>query len=1007
MDGCGSIDTRINGNISNGMRLDRIIGGRIRWLRCQHVCVRLSAMGIALGAVGRGVRRAPVALVHLAERLVIRLIVMVAWPFRTPSRMLWLAWMVGFFAVGQAQSAVADDLIVSPNPPDGAQPTPYEAVSLASYSLPVFLSDSHHGAPYVQETMWNMVNAVGNVLLYLTFSLIRGAIACMQWMLQLNIYQENKVAIDNAVLGLANQIFWPLFGATLAIAGVAMYARMKREGGGSIFNDAVWCIAASVLAVTFAGIPGSENHYTAQQQQQCQVSGVCPNVSALGPSTVMSDLDDLRRLIGVGAIKGFASSSDASKSAAGFPAVQYGTGSGTDPTQLDLSGVNAVRKLADSMWNVYAVTPWCYAMFNSVTACGYDSGTGTGEGAHYLLRDATWTERTRYFDRNQADGDHGDQATCPAEWAESGTGETSHAQCDWIRGQSFGRLGMVVLVTFVSIPMALLLLALVLYGVMAIVGFILLLLVGLLFLLGWMIPGRMRQIGVRWFETVLASLLQSVIITTVLGAVMVLGGILNKGIPTYGYFMVVLLHFAVFIAAFKMRGHFENITQMSSPTSTSPVSQYMAMKTLSALGRAGRSVRRTPGQVVGAGKGASRYVRDSLHKDSGLAPLRSHTPPFKANTGNRLPTTPMAGSVRPGGRRGGGSGGGTGPGSGSRDSASTGPSRSTGGKPLSLEKKKSQAARDASSAAQLAAPGGRTSATPPRGSGAGALSTAAAGAAGLAGAATASSTTAAGTTTRSGADGAGDRSGSPRTESGARGSSVMGRFAPTRSLKPVSSSMQTGTPGLRGTAAAARSNPPLAATSTTGPRSASSSRTPGLPPPTGQPSASRTTPATGQPSASRTTPRSGQPSAGRTAPATGQPSVGRATPTTPAPRDPYRPSRSQPPPTPQNTPVEPPPTTKPQPSTGTPPRRRGSDPNPTERRSVPPTTSSTPPLATPPRQSQPRSSQTASSPPSVTPSGTPSGTSRQPRPRGTGPWRSQPRSDGRHHRDGDTGGDKS
>lgn len=963
-------------------------------------------MGIALGAVGRGVRRAPVALVHLAERVVIRLMVTVAWPFRTPSRMLWLAWMVGFFAVGQAQSAVADDLIVSPSPPDGAQPTPFEAVSLASYSLPVFLSESHHGAPYVQETMWNMVNAVGNVLLYLTFSLIRGAIACMQWMLQLNIYQENKVAIDNAVLGLANQIFWPLFGATLAIAGVAMYARMKREGGGSIFNDAVWCIAASVLAVTFAGIPGSENHYTAQQQQQCQVSGVCPNVSALGPSTVMSDLDDLRRLIGVGAIKGFADSSDTSKSAAGFPAVQYGSGSGTDPTQLDLSGVNAVRKLADSMWNVYAVTPWCYAMFNSVTACGHDSGTRTGEGAHYLLRDATWTERTRYFDRNQADGDHGDQATCPAEWAEAGTGETSHAQCDWIRGQSFGRLGMVVLVTFVSIPMALLLLALVLYGVMAIVGFILLLLVGLLFLLGWMIPGRMRQIGVRWFETVLASLLQSVIITTVLGAVMVLGGILNKGIPTYGYFMVVLLHFAVFIAAFKMRGHFENITQMSSPTSTSPVSQYMAMKTLSALGRAGRSVRRTPGQVVGAGKGASRYVRDSLHKDSGLAPLRSHTPPFKANAGNRLPTAPMPGSVRPGGQRRGGAAAGTGPGSSA--SGSTGPNRAGGGKPPLLEKKRSQATRDASSAAQLAAPSGRTVGTSPGGSTVGGMNGASAGASALAGDATRGRTTAGRT------NGVGDPRGSEEPRSGARSSSVMGRFAPTRSLKPVSSSMPTGTAGRRGTAAASRTNPPLSVASTTGPRPVGGGRTPGVPRATGNPPASRTTPATGQPPA------------GRTTPATGQPSVGKSTPTTPATRDPYRPSRSLRSPTPENTSVEQTPA-RPHPVAGTPPwRRRESDRNSTTPRSVPPTTSPNPPPATAPRPSQPRSAQpptpSSNPPPAMpprrsqsrsaqppTPSSPPPPVTppRQPRERGTGPWRSQPRSDGRHRRDGDTGGDKS
>ena len=50
--------------------------------------------------------------------------------------------------------------------------------------------------------------------------------------------------------------------------------------------------------------------------------------------------------------------------------------------------------------------------------------------------------------------------------------------------------------------------------------------VGLLF---WMIPGRPRQIGIRWFEALIGCLLQSVIITALLGAVMVLGGLFSLG----------------------------------------------------------------------------------------------------------------------------------------------------------------------------------------------------------------------------------------------------------------------------------------------------------------------------------------------------------------------------------------------------------------------------------------------------------------------------------------------
>ena len=595
---------------------------------------------------GRSVVRRQLARVRsAAEWLVIRLIVTVVWPFRSTRRLLMLAWLVGFFAVGQASVASAD-IITGPGTPDGAALNPFEEVPVSNYSLLITLSDSHHGVPYVEQTMWNLVGAVSNVLMYLTLSLIKGAIVCMQWMLQLNLYRENQNQIDSAVLGLANQIFWPLFATTLVIAGATMYARKNREGGGSIVNDFVWIIAASTLAVTFAGIPGSERQYTPEQQKACQEMGECPVINSFGPSALLGDLDDLRRLLATGVIKGYSDNSAVSASSAGFPDVAYSNASGgSSSVTLGRGEVDAVRKLADSMWNVYAVTPWCYSQFNSLTACANKAVGGIGEGAHFLRQDDVYRTRIEFLNANPDDGgDAGPTPQCPSEWTDVPGQAVSAGQCDWIRGQSFGRLGTVVLLTFVTIPLALLLFALVMYGVMAIVGFLLLILVGLLFLLGWMIPGRMRQIGVRWFETLLASLIQSVIITAVLGAVMVLGAILNTAIPTYGYFVVVLLNFAVFLAAFKIRGHFETITQMGSPTSSSPISQYAAMKAISGATRLGQATAALPGRVLGGGRravgGAASYVRETqaaraAQTASQLAPLR----PKERSRGDRQNTT--------------------------------------------------------------------------------------------------------------------------------------------------------------------------------------------------------------------------------------------------------------------------------------------------------------------------------------------------------------------------------
>ena len=203
---------------------------------------------------------------------------------------------------------------------------------------------------------------------------------------------------------------------------------------------------------------------------------------------------------------------------------------------------------------------------------------------------------------------------CPAEY---------QSNCDWVRGQSFGRLGGALFMLVISIPLAVMLLALVVFGIMAVVGFLLLLLVGLIFLLFWMIPGRMRSIGMRWFEALLGTLLQAIIITALLGGVMVLAGIFNAALNKYGLFMVGLLNVATMAMVFKVRGMFENMTGFASPAGGGAISGYAAMKLTAGISRGLKGLAKggaatagsTGNKVMDGVGGAYRQVTD---RNSGL-----------------------------------------------------------------------------------------------------------------------------------------------------------------------------------------------------------------------------------------------------------------------------------------------------------------------------------------------------------------------------------------------------
>ena len=495
-----------------------------------------------------------------------------SWTFRSRWRMLVGAWLTGFFWIGQATAAVADDgLINGPDLGTAGGQTVFEQYGPDRFSLYLGLSDSNHGAPYVTESMWNILRAIESALMYLIGALARGAITSMQSMLNLQLYSDNSAQIDATVRALAAQVFWPLFGATMAIGALSAYGRMKREGGGSLFTDASWLVAASIFAGAFA----------------------------LAPSKVMLDLDNARTAIADAAMTGYAANGTQGPSAAGFPTAN-----------LPHDQAGASRQLADAMWNVYVVTPWCYVNFDSMTIC-------KDVGHDYITGDARWNGLVDWMGgKNGGNSDDKDGAYCPPELNE---------HCDWIRGQSFGRLGATLFVVLVTIPLVVMLLVLVLYGIMAIVGFLLLILIGVFFVLGWMIPGRPRQMGVRWFEEVLGALIQSVVVTAVLGSVMVLDAILNAKIPSYGFFMVGLLNLATFVVGFRMRGRLENITGLGAGGSASPFSGYMAMRALGGIGKGAFKMTRgtikagvtaTPilaGAAMGMGRAGGQLVAAGAH----------------------------------------------------------------------------------------------------------------------------------------------------------------------------------------------------------------------------------------------------------------------------------------------------------------------------------------------------------------------------------------------------------
>lgn len=164
-----------------------------------------------------------------------------------------------------------------------------------------------------------------------------------------------------------------------------------------------------------------------------------------------------------------------------------------------------------------------------------------GAGHHALANDDTWKGWMQQLDNGSS----------PAVFKDKG---------DYIRGQDMTRTGVLLLLALVTIPLSYMLLRLVIAGLIAVVGLLLMLVVGLLFLTFWPIEGWFRKVGTQYWVYTLGLLLQGLFITVTISGVMVVSTIIATQTAQYGFFLVALLNVALLYAAVKARSWLEMLT---------------------------------------------------------------------------------------------------------------------------------------------------------------------------------------------------------------------------------------------------------------------------------------------------------------------------------------------------------------------------------------------------------------------------------------------------------------
>lgn len=429
-----------------------------------------------------------------------------------------------------------------------------------------------------------ILNAYANMIMLAIVAITRGAISVGWWLFSLTDIKDVSDATTGIITSSSAALTSWLLPAALAFGAVVAYARHRGSREGGAFSQVLWLVAAGVLAISFT------------TSASMWVNGV-DSARQLGATAVM---DASSRAI----------TSDNSEPFA-MPAPSYDRGSQRD---------KLLRQSADATWRAFTVTPWCLAEFGSLDAC-----KRYGKGMLDLGLEGE--KRTDYIKRE----------------IERREGGSNAATVEWTKGGNpVGRIGILTLALVAAIIFAALSVMLCFAAAMAFLGVLLMLIAGVFFACLWVIPGRPRQWGINWFETLVGLVLQSILALLVFGSALSLVTAVYGLSGSMGWLPVNGLALSVLFAAFRLRRMLEGVTQMMQPGAGSSgllgaLALRQGAKMVSSVLKRGR------GRGQSSSSSSSRSSRrggpfpyDGTEDD----PNRIHTvPPRPSNTGGTAGTS--------------------------------------------------------------------------------------------------------------------------------------------------------------------------------------------------------------------------------------------------------------------------------------------------------------------------------------------------------------------------------
>ncbi|MGK5731218.1 hypothetical protein [Streptomyces sp. URMC 124] len=443
------------------------------------------------------------------------------------------------------------DLLKTPRIGEGKGSTLYEQYGSVLY----YRLDNELGW---KDIGWSMLNGISDLFMGLTVFITQTAVVAVQWTLGFTDVKEIHDSITTAISKAGGTVSTTLLPSALAVGALVAWANHRKASGSSL-SQLGWVAASGILAVSLVTTPGvwvdslesvrKVGSTIAMEATSAGMTGKSQEPIAIGgnPDLEQSDKD-------------------------------------SEQTKKD----KLVRKSTDAIWRSYVVTPWCIAEFGNLTTCK-EFGERVLQRTDKPTDDDDFDDaREEFLSKTLSDEALGKPAM------------------KWRQGKNAGRV-TVALAAFVCATLfAVLAIILAFASLASLIGALMLLLAGVVFACLWVIPGRPRQWGLRWFDALLGFALQSFVSTMVLGVVLVLNTVSITFLGgSGGYFAASAVSITSAITAFKFRAVMESIVGVTGSLTPGGSAMGMAM---------GRGASRLAGRMVGkpagwAGRQAARPVK--------------------------------------------------------------------------------------------------------------------------------------------------------------------------------------------------------------------------------------------------------------------------------------------------------------------------------------------------------------------------------------------------------------